>query len=148
VVSIRVAKRGEADALIAIDSVAANDSGRADRIRRWLKEDQCYVACQDGRAVAYAVLSHRFYDQGFIDMVMVDEPFRHKGLGTALIRYLISRCRTPKLWTSTNRSNRAMQRLLARLDFQASGIIENLDESDPEYVFFTLASEHNRPILD
>ena len=52
------------------------------------------------------------------------------------IRHLINECRTPKLFTSTNQSNIPMQRLLATLEFARSGFIENLDEGDPEVVYF------------
>ena len=55
---------------------------------------------------------------------------------SALIRHLINECRTPKLFTSTNQSNFPMQRLLATLGFDRSSFIENLDEGDPEWVYF------------
>jgi len=41
-----------------------------------------------------------------------------------------------KLFTSTNLSNLPMQSLLAQLNFKLSGVIENLDEGDPELVYF------------
>ena len=47
-----------------------------------------------------------------------------------------SLCRTPKLFTSTNLSNLPMQSLLAKLEYQLSGVIHNLDEGDPEIVYF------------
>jgi len=49
---------------------------------------------------------------------------------------LINECRTPKLFTSTNQSNVPMQGLLATLEFARSGLIENLDDGDPELVYF------------
>ncbi len=45
-------------------------------------------------------------------------------------------CQTDKLFTSTNQSNRPMQKLLEKLGYQPSGYIENLDEGDPELVYF------------
>jgi hypothetical protein len=53
-----------------------------------------------------------------------------------LLRHLIGLCRTDKLWTSTNLSNQPMQALLVHAGFRLSGFIENLDENDPELVFF------------
>lgn len=70
------------------------------------------------------------------EMLYVDPRFRRQGIGSALIRHLINECRTPKLFTSTNQSNFPMQRLLATLEFDRSGFIENLDEGDPEWVYF------------
>ena len=85
---------------------------------------------------AYAVLNYKFYDNGWIEMLYVHQQFRCQGIGSALIRHLVNECRTPKLFTSTNQSNVPMQRLLAKLEFDRSGIIENLDEGDPELVYF------------
>jgi hypothetical protein len=45
------------------------------------------------------------------------------------------RCKTAKLFTSTNQSNKPMQVLLNRLGYRPSGVIENLDEGDPELVY-------------
>lgn len=53
-----------------------------------------------------------------------------------MIAALISRCPQPKLFTSTNRSNLPMRALLLKAGFIESGYIENLDENDPELVFF------------
>jgi ribosomal protein S18 acetylase RimI-like enzyme len=90
----------------------------------------------DARIVAYAVLNYKFYDNGWIEMLYVHPQFRRQGIGYALIRHLVNECRTPKLFTSTNESNVPMQRLLATLGFNRSGLIENLDEGDPELVYF------------
>ncbi|MEO0538637.1 MAG: GNAT family N-acetyltransferase, partial [Cyanobacteria bacterium P01_A01_bin.123] len=39
-------------------------------------------------------------------------------------------------FTSTNESNLLMQALMAKLRYIPSGIINNLDEGDPELVYF------------
>ena len=54
----------------------------------------------------------------------------------ALLRHMELCCRTPKLFTSTNQSNLSMQSLLAKLGYESSGLIHNLDEGDPEIVYF------------
>ncbi|MCX8026153.1 MAG: GNAT family N-acetyltransferase, partial [Thermanaerothrix sp.] len=60
---------------------------------------------------------------------------RRRGAGTRLMQYLECVCRTPKLFTSTNLSNRPMQALLAKLGYILSGVIHHLDENDPELVY-------------
>jgi hypothetical protein len=45
-------------------------------------------------------------------------------------------CKEQKVFTSTNESNKAMQALLSQLNYKRSGIIENLDEGDPELIYF------------
>jgi hypothetical protein len=47
----------------------------------------------------------------------------------------MSVCVPPKLFTSTNES------LLREQGFEASGVIHNLDEGDPELVFFQQVRE-------
>jgi hypothetical protein len=42
---------------------------------------------------------------------------------------------TPKLFTSTNLSNLPMQALLAKLGYSLCGVINELDDNDPELVY-------------
>jgi len=84
----------------------------------------------------YGVLEHTFFGQGFVSMIYVAAGSRRRGIGRELLRALDARCRTRKLFTSTNSSNRAMQTLLSEAGFEASGVIHNLDPGDPELVYF------------
>ena len=56
--------------------------------------------------------------------------------GEALLRRLESLCEKPKLFVTTNLSNLKMQSLLVKLNYVLSGVIHNLDEGDPEIVYF------------
>jgi hypothetical protein len=58
------------------------------------------------------------------------------GAGEALVKHLESLCQTAKLFTSTNLPNLPMQSLLAKMGYVLSGVIHNLDEGDPEIVYF------------
>lgn len=133
--SIRQASAGDIQHLIELDTIAPFEPARAQHIRDWIEAGECYVAEQNGEAIAYAVLSYNFYHSGMIEMLMVGEPVRRRGCGEALIRHLIGICRTDKLWTSTNLTNQPIQALLARMGFTLSGFITGLDENDPELVF-------------
>jgi GNAT superfamily N-acetyltransferase len=82
------------------------------------------------------VLNYNFFHNGNIDMLYVHSDHRRRGAGAALLRHLESQCKTPKLFTSTNLSNLPMQSLLAKLEYVVSGVIHNLDEGDPEIVYF------------
>ena len=86
--------------------------------------------------VGYGVLEYTFYACGFISMVYVHQHYRRRSVGQALLEALEKVCQTPKLFTSTNRSNLPMQALLAKRGYAQSGIIHNLDEGDPEIVYF------------
>jgi GNAT superfamily N-acetyltransferase len=133
---VRVGTLADVDAIIAIDPVAAVDPARIDFIRRSVADDAGYVYEIDGRIAGYAVLEYTFFDNGWIGMLMVASSHRRQRIGTMLVRYLESICRTPKLFTSTNESNKPMQALMVRLGYAYSGRVENLDESDPELFYF------------
>ena len=61
---------------------------------------------------------------------------RRQGIATALVQVVEDRSSSGKLFTSTNRSNTAMRKLCDRLGFQPSGVVENLDNGDPELIYF------------
>ena len=133
---MRIATISDADAIVAFDHVAESEPARVRFIYDQIESSACHVAVIDTTVVAYGVLNYKFYDNGWIEMLYVHPQFRRRGIGSTLIRHLANECRTPKLFTSTNQSNSPMQQLLAALGFDRSGIIENLDEGDPELVYF------------
>jgi GNAT superfamily N-acetyltransferase len=133
---LRIATITDADAIVAFDQVAASEAARIQIIRDQINSSACYVAIIDTKVVAYGVLNYKFYENGWIEILCVHPQFRRQGIGSTLLRHLINECRTSKLFTSTNQSNIPMQRLLATLEFARSGFIENLDEGDPEVVYF------------
>ena len=125
----------DADALIALDSVAAIDPERIMQIGNWLAHGGVYVAEQDGRVVGYLVMHHHFFGEAFVEMLMVARERRGHGIGTALLRHAIARRGRGKLFTSTNASNIGMQRLLVASGFIDSGIVHGLDDGDPELIY-------------
>ena len=133
---IRTAVDSDIQELCALDDVARREDERREFIRREVVSGNCFVAVIDGTVVGYGVLNYTFYNNGWIDMLYIHSDHRRRGVGTDLIRYMESQCRTPKLFTSTNQSNLSMQSLLAKLGYESSGVIHNLDEGDPEIVYF------------
>lgn len=131
-----MAVSSDAESVISLDSLSETDPRRIPFIMRSISSGQCHIIEQLGQIVGYGVLEYSFYDCGFIAMVYIHPDFRRKGFGSELIKYFEALCRTEKLFTSTNQSNLPMQALLARLEYKRSGVIENLDESDPELVYF------------
>ena len=90
----------------------------------------------DVKEVGYAVFDYTFYSNGMISMLYVHPDYRRQGVGTELIKHAESICRTEKLFTSTNQSNLPMQGLMNKMGYVPSGYIDNLDEGDPEIVYF------------
>jgi GNAT superfamily N-acetyltransferase len=68
-------------------------------------------------------------------MLMVEEKYKRKGVATALVSFLEERCKTDKIFTSTNKSNTPMQALLYSMSYEHSGTVYNLDEGDPELFY-------------
>lgn len=135
-VTIRLATKDDVNAIISFDRVAQIHPERVDYINRVVNAGECYVGSTDSQIIAYGVLNYYFYEQGMIDMIYIHPDFRRKGIGTQFLSFFEQNCETDKLFTSTNESNKPMQKLLEKAGYQKSGIIYNLDENDPEIVYF------------
>lgn len=135
-ISIRPAVESDIETLCLLDLIAHQDNERREFIRREVASGTCFVAVADGEAIGYGVLNYTFYYNGCIELLYVHSDHRRRGAGEALLRHMEVLCRTPKLFTSTNLSNLRMQSLLAKLGYELSGVIHNLDEGDPEIVYF------------
>jgi streptothricin acetyltransferase len=66
----------------------------------------------------------------------VKAEYRHRGYGQLLLKTFVDLCGNAKLFTSTNSSNLPMQGLLQRCGFRRCGTIDELDEGDPEIIYF------------
>ena len=132
---IRPASPGDLEAILQLDPLAEEDPARAQFIRRSLLAAYCPVALSRGRIVAYGVLDYTFFDRPYISMLYVEPGLRGRGIGSALMAAMEASCKRRKVFTSTNESNTPMQALLARLGYERSGIVENLDEGDPELIY-------------
>ena len=135
-ISIRLANENDVEALCVLDLVARCESQRREFIKRSVAAGACFVGVAEDEVIGYGVLNYTFYDNGCIEMLYVHSNHRRRGAAMALLRHLESQCETSKLFISTNLSNLAMQSLLAKLEYVLSGVIHNLDEGDPEIVYF------------
>ena len=135
-ISIRPAVENDIETLYSLDLIAQCEDERRQSIRRVVENKECFVAVMNEKVTGYVFFNYTFYDNGFIEILYVGSNFRRSGAGFALIKHLESICQTPKLFTSTNLSNLPMQSLLAKAGYILSGVIHNLDEGDPEIVYF------------
>jgi ribosomal protein S18 acetylase RimI-like enzyme len=136
--TVRRAEEADADAVVAVDHIPE----RADDVRRAVLETRCLLAEVDGRVVGFCIAGH-FFGYDFLELQVVGSDHRRKGIGTALAKAWEESSRSPKLFTSTNESNLAMQRLCEQLGYVRSGVIENLDEGDPEVIYFKPVPERD-----
>ena len=136
IISIRRANEDDLEALFLLDLVAQRVNKRREFIARSVASGACFVAVAEDAVIGYGVLNYSFYENGCIEMLYVHSDHRRRGAGAALLRHMESLCETSKLFTSTNLSNLAMQSLLTKFEYVLSGMIHNLDEGDPEIVYF------------
>lgn len=133
--AIRPATRRDVDAICELDQLAQQNRQRRAFVERSVGAANCFIIEAPPHVVGYAVLEYSFYEQGFVSMLYIRPESRRQGGGMRLMQHLESICQTPKLFTSTNLSNLPMQSLLAKMGYTLSGVIEHLDEGDPELVY-------------
>jgi len=109
---------------------------RNEFVERAIRRGGACVLEQEGNVIGFAVLEYTFFEHGFISSVYVTPAARRTGAGEMLLQYLVTICQTPKLFSSTNQSNHAMRALFAKVGFEESGMIHNLDSDDPEIVVY------------
>lgn len=139
---LRAATPHDLPALADVDALIATSPERLAEVAHAIVAQQVSVACVDGRPVGYLLLTHTFFGNGFVELLIVAPHHRRGGIGAALMRHARAICRTPKLFTSTNASNTPMQALLDHLGYVRCGTIEGLDDGDPEWVYIHRARPH------
>src|SRR5256714_11793325 len=92
------------------------------------------VADVDGTIVGFVVVG-RFFEYDFLELLFVGPDHRRTGIATQLVAAAEAMATTGRLFTSTNDSNEAMKELCKKLDFVRSGVLDGLDESDPEIFY-------------
>jgi ribosomal protein S18 acetylase RimI-like enzyme len=135
----RSATTDDERAILAVDGrAAAGDRERQEVLRDAIRAGDCIVCERDGQVLGVLVLKPRhFYGRDFIDVLFVSSTMRRQGVGRALIRAALERATTPRVFTSTNKSNSAMQALLVSEGWSLSGELDGLEEGDPELVYYS-----------
>jgi ribosomal protein S18 acetylase RimI-like enzyme len=134
-VLIERASKSDFEHICTMDEMHIGNASRRPMIARAFAEGRVAVARVDGVVRGYVITDTSFFDQWYVRLLLVHPDYRRRGLATALMRAAELDCATDKLFTSTNQSNRAMQALCDRLGYLRSGIVENLDEADPELIY-------------
>ncbi len=117
--------------------VAAGSAERRTELSAAAAQGRMRVAVLEGRAAGYSVVAPWFFAATFLELLYVDPAHRGRGIGAELLADF-QREHGSHLFTSTNLSNVRMQGLLHRRGWTACGVLNGLDEGDPE-VFFVSA---------
>ena len=139
-VSVRRATVGDLPALSALDELATAGSERLADLASLIGDDRgfCLVAEADPPEVCgYVAVGRRaFFGRDFVELLHVGQPWRRRGIGLQLLEAAVEEAETPTVFTSTNDSNASMRRLLDDHGWIFSGVLDGLDEGDPERVYY------------
>ncbi|MHB8377293.1 MAG: GNAT family N-acetyltransferase [Dehalococcoidia bacterium] len=116
-------------------SSSTHDGARMAYLAHAVERGECLIARAAGEPAGFAVWDRTFFARPFVALLAVRPEAQRRGVASALLRHIEVLCGGDRLFTSTNASNTAMQRLCDALGFVRSGIIDNLDDGDPELVY-------------
>ena len=122
--------------ILKIDEEVIGNNSRWEYIRKAIEEERCIVANDKNLIVGYLRYDTHFFNCSFISLIIVRPTERRKGYASSLIEYFITISPTVKIFSSTNKSNQRMQEVFKANGFKQSGFIDNLDEGDPEIIYF------------
>lgn len=122
--------------IVQVDSEVIGNTDRRNFIRNAIERKRCIVVQEENIIVGFLIYDTNFFDCSFISLVIVSPSKRRKGYASLLMEYMLNNSPTVKVFSSTNCSNVGMQKVFETNGFIQSGIIENLDEGDPEIIYF------------
>ena len=121
---------------VAIDQALPGSNDRTGYITSVAEKGGLNVTGLRGEIQAFCCLDHAyFFEKPFISLLIVSPDARRLGLGARLLSH--SSSAYPQVWTSTNRSNTPMRKLLDKAGWRYCGEISGLDEGDPERFYRT-----------
>ncbi|WP_370454670.1 GNAT family N-acetyltransferase [Rummeliibacillus sp. TYF-LIM-RU47] len=115
------------DEIVNIDIEVIGNDSRRQSIKKAIDEGRCIVVKDNNSIVGFLIYDTHFFECSFISLVIVKLTERRKRYATSLIEYFISIAPTKKIFSSTNQSNKKMQKVFKANGFKQSGFIENLD---------------------
>jgi ribosomal protein S18 acetylase RimI-like enzyme len=135
-ITVRKALLSDHQSLTEADECAQTDRTRAAYIKDCLVAGECLIGEIGTEVFGFVVLNYSFFNCGFVPLIVVAERFRRQGLGSRLLTEAAERCESSKLFISANASNKAAKALFAKAGFVQSGSIENLNDGEPELIYF------------
>ncbi|MCM3124327.1 MULTISPECIES: GNAT family N-acetyltransferase [unclassified Mesobacillus] len=134
--NIVAAQMPDLQAIVQIDSEMIGNTSRRNMIENAIKQEHCILVKENNEAAGFAIYDTNFFECTFISLVIVSPGKRRKGYASQLLNELVRTSPTEKVFSSANRSNLSMQKVFEANGFVESGIVENLDEGDPEIIYF------------
>ena len=133
-ISVRAAWPGDIGLIRMLDAEARGPA-KAQALTRQIGFGMSWIGEIDGVGAAYAIVTPSFFTRPFVERVFVAEPFRRKGLASAILQRCESAYHSNELYISANASHASMRAVLAKAEYQDSGVILGLDDGDPELIY-------------
>lgn len=118
-----------------LDVLAFGPSERPDVLKEAIDHGTCWVAREAEQVLGFALFDRFLHGHGFLRVIAVHPESRRRGVASFLVARLEAECPTDRLFTATDESNAAMQRLCEALGFVRSGHIDDLDEAHTELIY-------------
>ena len=115
--------------------VARSERTRTNFIHRAVSTRSCFVALEEKVVVGYGVMDYSFLENGYISMLHVADEARRRGIGSGPVGSMVKACNSEKLFAIVPPSNEPMQGLLEGLEFQRSGVIEDIAGGEPQLIY-------------
>jgi ribosomal protein S18 acetylase RimI-like enzyme len=130
------AAKSDFENVLALDIEMIGTDRRKEEIGDAIEQNKCLLVYHESDLAGFLIYQTHFFDCCFITLIMIKPSCRRRGLASALLSYMTEASPTEKLFSSTNQSNEAMQKVFEINGFTRSGFINNLDEGDPELIYF------------
>jgi ribosomal protein S18 acetylase RimI-like enzyme len=133
--NIELAKKSDLLDLIHIDQAVIGNDHRSALIDKSIQDRCCFVCKIEGRPAGFLLSNKQFFSHWFVSLVIVHPDCRKRGIVRGLFTAFEEMADEIKIFSSANQSHNIMQRLFLLLGYEKSGLIENLDEGDPEIIY-------------
>jgi RimJ/RimL family protein N-acetyltransferase len=133
---VEQARSKDLEAMIEINKAAAPKWHQKRHLGAALREKRAFIAFMGRIPAGFLIWTKDFYSHYFIDLVVVHPQMRRHGVAVAMIRAMEHFAAGNKLFSSTNKSNKAMQNVFERAGYVKSGYITHLDRNDPELIYY------------
>lgn len=134
-VIIRSAVCADLEQIIGIDLSTRNHQSRRALVESAIGRGECLMALDNGLLLGYGLMNYGFFNRGFVALIWVDVAHRRRGVATALFDEFERRCQSSRIFSSANRSNLATCGFLTSRSYVLSGMVQDLDEDDPEMFY-------------
>ncbi|WP_142306060.1 GNAT family N-acetyltransferase [Bacillus cereus] len=133
--SVTKASIDDLGSIVHIDMDVIGNDSRRNYIKHAIDAGNCIITKEDNSISGFLTYDTNFFDCTFLSLIIVSPVKRRRGHASSLISYMLRHSPTQKIFSSTNESNESMQKVFKANGFIRSGIIENLDEGNPELIF-------------